>query len=65
MVSFWICLSIETHRPVDENHHPDDNHYRNLLEIGLWAVTRHGVVRTDFLVLGLFPEDTYGYQIAS
>ena len=43
----------------DENHHPDDNLYRNFLAMGLWAVTRHGTVGTDFLVLVLVPEEIY------
>ena len=50
---------------VDENHHPDDDLYRDLLAMGLWAVTRHGMVGADFLVLGLVPEDSYGCHIAS
>ena len=50
-------------RTVDKNHFPDDKHYRSLLAIGLWAVARHGVVMTDFLVLGFVPEDSYSCQI--
>ena len=50
---------------VDENHHPDNNLYRNLLAIGLWAITGHGVVRTDFLVFSLVPEGGYGCHVAS
>ena len=48
---------------VGEKHCPNDNHYRNLLAMGLWVVARHGVVRTDFLVLGFVPEDSYSCQI--
>ena len=44
---------------VEENHHPNDNYYRNLLGIGLWVVVRHGVVRTNFPVLGFIPEGSY------
>ena len=50
---------------VDKNHHHDDIHYTKLLAIGPWAVIRHGVVRTDFLVFGLVPDNSYGSQIAS
>ena len=52
-------LSSILQRYVDKNYHPDDNHYRNLLAIKLWAVARHEVVRTDSSVLGLVLEDSY------
>ena len=50
-------------RCVDENHHPNENLYRDLLAVGLWVVVRLEVVGMDFPILGFVPEDSYGCQI--